>query len=110
MSDQDRPRVRIHFPPIPDERSKMLVHEWIKMLREGCRRGEPLLGSDAKLLEQVLTGIEQELNDAKAECGRLRNWASKHICDDTPKYSSVSSNCGECVPCKARAALKGNKE
>ncbi len=60
----------------------------------------------------LLVKTRQELDEVRFEVSRWQRWAAKIDCTN-PKWPPVSgttesNDCGECVPCKARAALEGN--
>lgn len=78
-------------------------------VREACRQRVPLDGTDAQALENALTITERERDEARIECGALRIWASMRACANYIEGVWVDGQpeCGECVPCKARAELKG---
>ncbi|KKM90920.1 hypothetical protein LCGC14_1233730 [marine sediment metagenome] len=72
----------------------------------GCGLGP----REVRLIETILAALKGR-NEARTEVKRLRRWVASQSCTD-PKWppasdTTESSDCGDCVPCKARAALAG---
>ena len=93
-------------------RLKKLQEETIRILANAIRD----IGEDSDPRLRALKEENERLQKERAEGERLREWVASQSCTDPKWHLSVtrrglaeSSDCGDCVPCKARAALVGDK-